>query len=198
MSTTDRSLLQTILSLLDVLSSHKTEGRSWIHLLSLLCIFTILNQSDQPPASASSSTLSANPLQKLLGDLTKGVSQNGGLGGADTLLSLLPLLNNPQITSTLNPNNIAAMMNLVQNLAGTAPSSPTKGTVPEPQSAPVAVSPTAPPSTASTPSLFKAPPASPPPPAQPTPPPSPTTSTPETPTSTPAPTNRYLDWKSSF
>ena len=176
MSTTDKPLLQTILSLLDVLSSHKTEGQSWIHLLSLLCIFTILNQ---PSANTSPSPQGANPLQKLLGDLTKGSTQNGGIGGADTLLSLLPLLNNPQIKSKLNPTNIAAMMNVVQNLAGGAAPPPTKNTV---SSSDMQTTPTVP-------SPSQPPPAPPPPspdPSQPLPKPM------------PAPTNRYLDWKSSF
>lgn len=178
MSTTDKSLLQTILSLLDVLSSHKTEGQSWIHLLSLLCIFTILNQPHQSTANTPSAQ-PTNPLQKLLGDLSKGASQGGGLGGADTLLSLLPLLNNPQIKSKLNPTNIAAMMNVVQNLTNGTSSPPTKSTAPTPdvQTAPTVVAPT------------QTPPAPPLTSPEPTPP---------MPKSTPAPTNRYLDWKSSF
>ncbi len=175
MSTTDKSFLQTILSLLDVLSSHKTEGQSWIHLLSLLCIFTILNQ---PTANTVSSAQPVNPLQKLLSDLTKGASQNGGLGGADTLLSLLPLLNNPQIKSKLNPTNIAAMMNVVQNLTNSAAAPPAKNTVPSPdiQSAPTGTVPAQPPAPPMTP-----------------PEPTPSVSKPNS-----VPTNRYLDWKSSF
>ena len=188
MSTTDKSLLQTILTLLDVLSSHKTEGQSWIHLLSLLCIFTILNQ---PPTNTSSSAQPANPLQKLLGDLAKGTSQGGGLGSADTLLSLLPLLNSPQTKSKLNPNSIAAMMNVVQSLTGGAAPTPAK---------------TAPPSSESHPASATAAP-SPPQPAPsipspleptPTPPLSPTTPQPQLSKPDPAPTNRYLDWKNSF
>lgn len=175
MSTTDKPLLQTILSLLDVLSSHKTEGQSWIHLLSLLCIFTILNQ----PTANTSSAQPANPLQKLLGDLTKGTSQGGGLGGADTLLSLLPLLNNPQIKSKLNPTNIAAMMNVVQNLTNNVASPPVKNTAPSPET-----------QTASTVVASPQPP--------PVPPPSPPEPIPPVSKPNPAPTNRYLDWKSSF
>ena len=176
MSTTDRPLLQTILSLLDVLSSHKTEGQSWIHLLSLLCIFTILNQ---PPANTASSPQPANPLQKLLGDLTKGSSQGGSSGGADTLLSLLPLLNNPQIKSKLNPANIASMMNIVQSLTNGVSPSPAKSTPPSANIQPAPTMPSPP----------QSPPA--PPPTQPAP-------TPPIPKSNPAPSNRYLNWKSSF
>lgn len=179
MNTTDKSLLQTILSLLDVLSSHKTEGQSWIHLLSLLCIFTILNQPSPSPAAASPS---ANPLQKLLGDLVKGAGSGGGgaigAGGADTLLSLLPLLNNPQLKSKLNPANIAAVMNIVQNLTGSAPPSANKPTASAPAAEPQAAS--------------IAPAAEPPTPVPPAAPP------PAPPKPNPSPNGRYLDWKSSF
>ena len=188
MSTTDRPLLQTILSLLDVLSSHKTEGQSWIHLLSLLCIFTILNQPNQPLASTASSAQSANPLQKLLGDLTKGASQGGGIGGADTLLSLLPLLNNPQIKSKLNPNNIAAMMNVVQSITGGITPPPAKNQTIEPQPASMSVAPATPPQSPATPPV-ESPSAS---------SPSPITPTTQASSSSPTPTTRYLDWKSSF
>ncbi len=188
MSTTDKSLLQTILSLLDVLSSHKTEGQSWIHLLSLLCIFTILNQ---PPANTTSSAQPANPLQKLLGDLTKGTSQGGGLGGADTLLSLLPLLNSPQIKSKLNPNSIAAMMNVVQGLTGGTAPTPAKTAPPssEPQPTAATATPPVPQPAPSIPSPLETPTA---------PSLSPTTPPQQMPKPNPAPTNRYLDWKNSF
>lgn len=178
MNTNDRSILQTILSLLDVLSSHRSEGQSWIHLLSLLCIFTILNQ---PTASVSSSAASdppANPLQKILGELTKGAV--GGANGGDTLLSLLPLMNSPQIKSKLNPSSIAAMMNIVQNLAGTQP-------------APTAKPPAPPPPAVSDVQPASAPPAATTPAPAPTPPASTSPSKSEIPAG-----GRFLDWKSSF
>ena len=182
MNMNDRSTLQTILTLLDVLSSHKSEGQSWIHLLSLLCIFTILNQ---PTASASaSSDPPANPLQKLLGDLTKGAGS--GASGGDTLLSLLPLLNSPQLKSKLNPSSIAAMMNIVQNLTGTQAVSPAKSS-PPPAVTDTQSIPTPPAPSSSSPQ------------PEPTPPPAPTPPASMSPSKSEIPAGgRFLDWKSSF
>lgn len=181
MSTTDRSLIQTILSLLDVLSSHKTEGRSWIHLLSLLCIFTIVSQENNPPQSQSSAPV--NPLQNLLGDLLKGTANHKASDNApaNTLMSLLPLLNSPQLKSKLTPSNIATVMNVMQNLTTTPASSDEKTTKSPPPSPPQTTS------TATVPPL-EAPSAS-----QTAPPPL------STPGKTTTPTGeRYLDWKNSF
>lgn len=180
MSTTDRSLIQTILSLLDVLSSHKTEGRSWIHLLSLLCIFTIVSQENNPPQSQSSA--SVNPLQNLLGDLLKGTAthKSSDNAPANTLMSLLPLLNSPQLKSKLTPSNIATVMNVMQNLT-TAPASSDEKTTKSP-----------PPSSPQTTSTSPVPPLEAPSASQTAPPPS-------TPAKTATPTGeRYLDWKNSF
>lgn len=173
MSTTDRSFFQTILTLLDVLSSHKTEGRSWIHLLSLLCIFTILQQESTTDPAPHPTT--GNPLQNLLGDLLKSTSpaKSNDTPTTNTLLSLLPLLNSPQIKSKLNPANIAAVMNVVQNLT-TAPTTTNDKITKTPETAP------APPpqndDVASAPITAPAP------------------STKHKSTSN----ERYLDWKSSF
>lgn len=178
MSTTDRSLLQTILTLLDVLSSHKTEGKSWIHLLSLLCIFSILDQINT--AAPVHQSASANPLQNLLSDLLKG---NTNAKSADTpapnaLLSLLPLLNSPQLKSKLNSANLAAVMNVVQGLTAAVPltnEKPAKSTE----------SPTAP--TAPLQETGNAIPSS-----------APSSSTASPPKDKTATNERYLDWKSSF
>lgn len=172
MSTTDKSLLQTILTLLDVLSSHKSEGKSWIHLLSLLCIFAILHQENT--ASPCPQSSSANPLQSLLGDVLKGTSttKSSDSPAANTLLSLLPLLNSPQIKSKLNPANIAAVMNVMQNLTAT----------PNNEKPPKSTSPSTSPSTQPSPT------------AAATPPPNESAS----PKSAPSSPERYLDWKNSF
>lgn len=167
MSTTDRSLLSTILTLLDVLSSHKSEGKSWIHLLALLCIFAIVSQET---TSSNPQTSPANPLQGLIGDLLKGSAptKSTDATGSNMLMSLLPLLNSPQIKSKLNPANIAAVMNVVQNLS--VPQAPPASEKP-PQTAPTPppVAP-APATTTKKPANQEAPPAG----------------------------ERYLDWKSSF
>lgn len=90
--------------------------------LSLLCLLSIL-QRNQPieaqmpasssPPTANSSGGTADGLQKILGQLTK---SEGGSG--DALMSLLPLLNNPQIKSKMTPSNIAAILGLINNFGG--------------------------------------------------------------------------------
>lgn len=104
------SLLRSVTRILE---STASEGGydSLIPILSLLCLISILNrgQSSAPQVAAVSP---ANPLQKLLGDLGKG---EGGLG-PDTLMSLLPLLNNPQIKNKINPTTISAVLGLINNM----------------------------------------------------------------------------------
>lgn len=92
--------------------------------LSLLCLLSILQRShpaeaELPAASpapvANSTANTADGLQKLLGQLTK---SDGGGGSGDALMSLLPLLNNPQIKSKMTPGNIAAILGLINNFGG--------------------------------------------------------------------------------
>lgn len=95
--------------------------------LSLLCLLSILQRSQPaeaeiPSASPSpvanntgSPASTADGLTKLLGQLTK---SEGGGGSGDALMSLLPLLNNPQIKSKMTPGNIAAILGLINNFGG--------------------------------------------------------------------------------
>jgi hypothetical protein len=87
---------------------------SLISILSLICLVSILSrgQAAAAPAQAAPVTGGASPLQKLIGDLAKG---EGGLG-PETLVSLLPLLNNPQIKSKLNPSTLGAVMGMLGNM----------------------------------------------------------------------------------
>lgn len=115
--TPDKTLLQSVIKMIDSLS---TTGNydAIINVLSLLCLLSILNKNTGEAVSASpSSTLNQNdnPIQKILGELTKG---GGGLASPDMLMTLLPLLNNPQIKSKLNPANIASVMGMINNLGG--------------------------------------------------------------------------------
>ncbi|SFM23347.1 hypothetical protein [Pelosinus propionicus] len=120
------TLFQSIAHMIDNVANEGTGYDTLIHLLSLLCILHILNRT-QPMATApmiqNSSTIAANnstnPLHKLLGELTKssGVGDGGGGGPTpDMLMSLLPLLNNPQIKSKLNPANISSILGVLGNL----------------------------------------------------------------------------------
>jgi hypothetical protein len=97
-----------------------------ITVLALLCLFSIVNKSNavSQPIQAQPAA-SSNPLHKLLGDLTKGGGGggDGGIGGTglspDTLMSLLPLLNSPQLKSKLNPSTMGTVLGLLNNLGGT-------------------------------------------------------------------------------
>ena len=84
-----------------------------INILTLFCLFSVLQRSTHSVATVPSAT--GGGLAKLLGDLTKG---DGGGPSADTLLSLLPLLNSPQIKSKMNPTTIATVLGLINSMGG--------------------------------------------------------------------------------
>lgn len=128
-----------------------------IDLLSLLCLITIVTRPQNQVGiaqtlsaitpstpSPAASTEPDNSLQKTLTDLLKNVNSgnNGGGSGSDTLMSLLPLLNNPQIKSKMNPTNMAAIMGLLGNM-GSGNSDSKKPTAAAPQHAPEAAAPPA-------------------------------------------------------
>jgi hypothetical protein len=114
--TPEKTLLQSIIRLLDTTA---TDGSydNLVHVLSLLCILTILNRNpSQAVQSASPPTSTGSPIQKLLGELTKG--DNSGGPSVDTLMSLLPLLNSPQLKSKLNASNMSSILGLINSLGG--------------------------------------------------------------------------------
>lgn len=84
-----------------------------IQVLSLLCLISILsrNQSGIAALPVTAPAGGAGVLQKVLGDLAKGDGAN-----SDTLMSLLPLLNNPQIKSKLNPATIATVLGMLNTM----------------------------------------------------------------------------------
>ncbi len=106
------SLLQSVARMIDAAVNDGTGYESLVPVLSLICLVSILSHG-QPRAAQTAPAAGANTLQKLLGDLSKG--EGGGLG-PEALVSLLPLLNNPQIKSKLNPATIGAVMGLLNNL----------------------------------------------------------------------------------
>lgn len=127
-TTGSSSLLNSVTRLLESSFTTNTGLDSIITVLSLLCLFSIMNRNHtaKEPVQAQP-TVSTNPLHKLLGDLAK--SGDGGGGGgfsADTLVALLPLLNNPQLKSKLNPNTIGTVMGLINNLGNNSNSSAEK------------------------------------------------------------------------
>lgn len=126
----NKSLLQTTINMIDATAYEGNGYDTLISILSLLCLLSILNRL-QPPTLASSSpaiqplppntntnAASTNPLQKILGDLTKTMDGSGGGPSPDMLMSLLPLLNSPQVKSKLNPANISNILGLMNSLGG--------------------------------------------------------------------------------
>ncbi|TWH48866.1 hypothetical protein [Sporomusa sp. KB1] len=122
-NTGSSSLLSSITRMLDTSVTTGTGLDSIITIISLLCLFSIMTrtQAVREPQQIKPATTS-NPLHKLLGDLAKG--GDGGGFSPDTLLSLLPLLNNPQLKSKLNPSTIGTVMGLINNLGGLGGSNP--------------------------------------------------------------------------
>lgn len=106
------SLLQSVSRMVEAAVNDGSGYESLIPILSLICLVSILGHG-QPRAVQAAPASGASPLQKLLGDLSKG---DGGGIGPETLVSLLPLLNSPQIKSKLNPATIGAIMGMLGNM----------------------------------------------------------------------------------
>lgn len=114
------TLLSSVIRLLDSNISAGSGLDNLITVLSLLCLISIVsrNQTVNQPSQIQSTANNSNPLHKLLGDLTKGISNDGGGLSPDSLMSLLPLLNNPQLKSKLNPGTIGSVLGLLNNMGG--------------------------------------------------------------------------------
>ena len=121
------SLLHSIIKIIDFSTNDGNSLDALIQVLSLICLFSILNRNHTLPAPAALSKDPVNPLQKMLSDLTKGDS---GFG-PDTLMTLLPLLNSPQLKSKINPATISAVLGLMNNL-GEKNDKPSKNEKPDP------------------------------------------------------------------
>lgn len=113
--TPDKSLLQVVSRVIETLTTDSRSYDTLISVLSLICLVSILNRN-QSQSSQTTAPMTGNPLQKILGELTKG--DGGGGPSPDMLMSLLPLINSPQLKSKLNPSNIATIMSLVNSLGG--------------------------------------------------------------------------------
>ncbi len=112
-------MLQSINRIIDNLANDSANYDTLISVLSLFCLISILNRNQSPaaqvPQANTSTTNAANPLQKILGDLMKG---DGNGPTPDALMSLLPLLNSPQLKSKLNPANISTILGMLNNFGG--------------------------------------------------------------------------------
>ena len=120
----NNSLLQTVTNMIGNIASEGNGYDTLINILSLLCLLLILNRTHPsmaaPLSQSTSPTASTNPLQKILGELTKSTDGSGGGPSPDMLMSLLPLLNNPQVKSKLNPANISSILGMLSNFGGGA------------------------------------------------------------------------------
>lgn len=150
MSTESQSFLPIIARLLE---SAVTDGKGYepiIDLLSLLCLTTIVSHSHRQeertpnfsaaPAPSTPSASAGNSLQDTLANLLKAAPASGSSGpgpGPETLMTLLPLLNNPQIKAKMTPANMAAIMGLLNHMgAGSSDSkkADTTASAPPPES----------------------------------------------------------------
>lgn len=114
METSDKTLINSVIRMLDTLTTDNTQYDTLINVLALLCVLSIVNRPQSKAVAAAAPSTSDNPIQKILGQLTKGEDGNA----PDMLMSLLPLLNNPQLKSKLNPANISSILGLINNLGG--------------------------------------------------------------------------------
>ena len=120
----NNSLLPTITNIINNIANEGNGSDTLISVLSLLSLILILNRIQPsmtiPQSQSISPTVSAatNPLQQILGQLTKSSDGSGGGPSPDMLMSLLPLLNSPQVKSKLNPANISSILGMLGNFSG--------------------------------------------------------------------------------
>lgn len=145
-----------------------SDGASYdtlINILTLFCLIFVLQRNSQPAAAAPA----AGGIGKLLGELAKG---DGG-PSPEALMSLLPLLNSPQMKSKLNPTTLATVLGLLNSVSGGEKSETSKQEKNEPKGEPRAL------------------------PVEPEPEEAPDNITPLDPAEKKK-GSRYLNWKSSF
>ena len=86
-----------------------------ITVMSLTCLLSILSHAfDNTQTQSRPVAAPVNNMQKLLTDLVK--SEGGGHGTPEALMTLLPLLNSPQLKNKLNPATLTSLLGLLSNL----------------------------------------------------------------------------------
>ncbi|KYZ77648.1 hypothetical protein AXX12_18115 [Anaerosporomusa subterranea] len=108
------SLWNTIFRITEKMVNDGASYDALINILTLFCLISIL-QRNTHSTSAVAAPSAVGGLGKLLGDLTKG---DGTGPSPDALMSLLPLLNSPQMKSKLNPTTIATVLGLINSMGG--------------------------------------------------------------------------------
>ncbi|MBU2701562.1 hypothetical protein Ga0466249_002678 [Sporomusaceae bacterium BoRhaA] len=147
MSTESQSFLPIIAHLLEAAVADGKGYEPIIDLLSLLCLMTIVSRSHKQeertpnfsaapsPSVSAPPSAAGNSLQDTLANLLKTASSSGGNSGPgpETLMTLLPLLNNPQIKAKMTPANMAAIMGLLNHMgAGSSDNKKAESTAPSP------------------------------------------------------------------
>jgi hypothetical protein len=122
------SLISTITRLIDNNINEGADLDNLVTVLSLLCLICVFTRQHGVPMASHTpkDTGTANPVNKIISDLMKGGNPlaggaPGGAGGMDALMSLLPLLNNPQLKSKLNPSTISSVLGMLNDLGGSPP-----------------------------------------------------------------------------
>ncbi len=123
------SLAYSILQMIQAALTGSMPFNNLTHILSLLCLLSILQRMPQeqvspipPPQNAQGvSGSTGDALQRMLGQLTK---SEGGSG--DALMNLLPLLNNPQLKSKMTPTNMATILGLINTMGAMSDNKPEK------------------------------------------------------------------------
>lgn len=105
-----------ILRIMEDIATDTNRQDSWVTIIALLCLFCIISRQPRQPAIAAQAPAAAlaNPLHKLLGELVKG---DGGAATPDLLVSLLPLLNSPQLKNKLTSGNLSTILGLVNQVS---------------------------------------------------------------------------------
>ncbi len=107
----ESNLINTVIRLIEANIAAGGNLDNLIPIMALLCILSIFSRPGHTNQSVANSS-SANPLQKILSEVVKGDSGPS----PETLMSLLPLLNNPQVKSKLNPATLTAILGLLNNM----------------------------------------------------------------------------------
>ena len=105
------SLVNTVMRVIEKLVNDGASSDTIINILALFCLVSILQRNTHSGAAVHSP--GSGGLGKLLGDLTKG---DGSGPSPDALMTLLPLLNSPQMKSKLNPTTIATVLGLLGSM----------------------------------------------------------------------------------
>lgn len=115
----DVNFTQAMTRIINNAVNNSSDNDTLVTVLSLTCLLSILNRNQAEGAQNivqnTGSPTASNTLQKILSELTKGDDSGPS---PDLLMSLLPLLNSPQIKSKINPSNMAAMFSLLNGLGG--------------------------------------------------------------------------------